>query len=77
MKIQKNFQVVQPLIPEIVPNNKVGLVVEPNEQEVGDAILKFYDENKEAVFLQHILEEKKKYSWQVMVEKIKSLIAKK
>jgi len=64
-------------LPEIVPNNKVGLVVEPNEQEVGDAILKFYDENKEAVFLQHILEEKKKYSWQVMVEKIKSLIAKK
>ena len=49
-------------LPEIVPNNKVGLVVEPNEQEVGDAILKFYDENKEAVFLQHILEEKKKYS---------------
>ncbi len=64
-------------LPEIVPNNKVGLVLEPNEQEVGDAILKFYDENKEAVFLQHILEEKKKYSWQVMVEKIKSLIAKK
>lgn len=61
-------------LPEIVPNNKVGFVVEPNEQEVANAILKFYNENKETEFMQNILEEKKKYSWQVMVEKVKSLV---
>jgi glycosyltransferase involved in cell wall biosynthesis len=60
-------------LPEIVPNNKVGLVVEPNEQAVADAILHFYNENKETEFVQNILEEKKKYSWKLMVEKVKSL----
>lgn len=60
-------------LPEIVPNNKVGLVVEPNEQAVSDAILHFYNENKETEFVQNILEEKKKYSWKLMVEKVKSL----
>jgi len=59
-------------LPEIVPNNKVGFVVEPNEDEVALAILKFYNENKEAEFVQNILEEKKRYSWKVMVEKLKS-----
>lgn len=61
-------------LPEIVPNNKVGFVVEPNEQDVANAILKFYKENKEPEFIQNILEEKKKYSWKVMVEKVKSLV---
>lgn len=61
-------------LPEIVPNNKVGFVVEPNENAVAHAILQFYTENKEAQFVQNILEEKKKYSWKVMVEKIKSLM---
>lgn len=60
-------------LPEIVPNNKVGLVVEPNEQAVADAILHFYNENKETEFVQNILEEKKKYSWKLMAEKVKSL----
>lgn len=61
-------------LPEIVPNNRVGFVVEPDENEVAKAILKFYNENKEPEFLQYIAEEKKKYSWKVMVEKVKSLV---
>jgi D-inositol-3-phosphate glycosyltransferase len=61
-------------LPEIVPNNKVGFVVEPNEIEVANAILKFYNENKEQEFILNILEEKKKYSWKVMVEKVKSFL---
>ena len=61
-------------LPEIVPNNKVGFVLEPNEQEVANAILKFFNENKEPEFVQNILIEKQKYSWKVMVEKVKSLV---
>ena len=60
-------------LPEIVPNNKVGFVVEPNAKAVEAAILQFYAENKEQAFIQNILEEKKKYSWKVMVDKIKQL----
>jgi D-inositol-3-phosphate glycosyltransferase len=61
-------------LPEIVPHNKVGFVVEPNEEAVATAIMKFYNENREQEFVQNILEEKKKYSWSEMVKKIKSLI---
>lgn len=61
-------------LPEIVPNNKVGFVVAPNANAVANAVLQFYNENKETTFIQNILEEKKKYSWQVMVEKVKQFI---
>ena len=57
--------------PEIVPNNKVGFVVSPDENAVAHAILQFYNENKEALFVQNIIEEKKKYSWKALVNKIK------
>lgn len=62
-------------LPEIVPDNKVGFVVEPDANEVAAAILRFYNENKEGEFVQNILVEKQKYSWKVMVEKIKTLAA--
>jgi glycosyltransferase involved in cell wall biosynthesis len=61
-------------LPEIVPDNKVGFVVEPNEEEVAKAVLRFYNENKEPEFLQNIEDEKKKYSWKAMVEKVKRLM---
>ena len=49
-------------------------MLEPNEQEVANAILKFFNENKEPEFVHNILIEKQKYSWKVMVEKVKSLV---
>lgn len=60
-------------LPEIVPDNKVGFVVAPDEQSVANAILRFYNEEKEQEFVQNIQEEKKKYSWKVMAEKVKQL----
>lgn len=62
-------------LPEIVPDNKVGFVVAPDEQSVANAILRFYNEEKEEEFVQNIQEEKKKYSWKVMTEKVKQLAA--
>ncbi|MEZ5025890.1 MAG: glycosyltransferase [Chitinophagales bacterium] len=61
-------------LPEIVPNNKVGYVVEPNADAVAQAILQFYNEHKETEFIQNILEEKKKYAWSTMVKNLKSLV---
>lgn len=61
-------------LPEIVPDNKVGYVVNPNEHEVANAILRFYHENKEQEFVSNILIEKQKYSWEVMTEKVKSFV---
>lgn len=53
-------------LPEIVPDGKIGYVVEPHAQNIADALYKFYDEDKEMEFTQGVREEKKKYSWDRM-----------
>ncbi len=58
---------------EIIPHNKVGYVVEPNEKSVADAIIDFYENKREQEFIEGVKEEKKKYSWQKMVETINTL----
>ena len=61
---------------EFVPDGKVGYIVEPVEQDIANAILKFYDDNKEEEFSGNAAVEKLKYTWARMVETI-SEIAKK
>jgi glycosyltransferase involved in cell wall biosynthesis len=65
-------------IPMIVTNvgglanmvpERVGLVAEPNENDIAQKIIDFY-ELGENYFLQHLREEKKKYSWSKMVEAV-------
>ncbi|MEJ6735883.1 MAG: glycosyltransferase [Flavobacteriales bacterium] len=55
---------------EIVPDGKVGYVVEPNEKAVTEALIDFYQNNKAAVFTRGVREEKKKYSWDKMVKTV-------
>ena len=55
---------------ETVPHGKVGLVAEPNENAIAEAILKMSCNNYFATFNEGIKEEKKKYSWEVFIEKI-------
>ncbi|WP_321287433.1 glycosyltransferase [uncultured Sunxiuqinia sp.] len=52
---------------EIIPDKKIGYVVTPNEQAITDAILDFYDKNRQPIFEKNIIEEKKKFSWTNMV----------
>ncbi|MCX7955032.1 MAG: glycosyltransferase [Bacteroidales bacterium] len=63
-------------LPEIVPNGKVGYVVEPNHFSVANAILKFYIENKEKEFSECVKIEKQKYSWKRMERTIHGLYEK-
>jgi D-inositol-3-phosphate glycosyltransferase len=58
---------------ENVPHNKVGYVVEPNKNEVAKALNDFYQNNRAAEFIAGVTEEKKKYSWQKMVDTINTL----
>ena len=58
---------------EIVPHNKVGYVTNPNEQDVADALVDFYENNRYEAFLIGVKEEKKKYTWEKMIECIKVL----
>lgn len=57
-------------LPEIVPNGKVGYVVEPNAQAIADAIVDFYGNHREFVYRDNIKVEKKKFAWSAMLDKI-------
>lgn len=61
---------------EIVPNGKVGFVVEPNPDEIAKSLNEFYDKNLEEQFHNHILAEKEKYAWSRMTENIIKLYQK-
>ena len=61
---------------EIVPDGKVGYVVNPNEDEVATALVDFYQNNKAAIFTRGVREEKKKYSWDKMVKTVDNLYKK-
>ncbi len=50
-------------LPEIVPNGKIGYVVEPDAQQIADALVDFYQEKRETDFVKNVGEEKKKYAW--------------
>jgi D-inositol-3-phosphate glycosyltransferase len=58
---------------EIVPNGRVGYVVNPDHQEVAGAIADFYTQNREGEMSRNAAAEKKKYSWSVMVRSIDSV----
>lgn len=55
-------------LPEIVPDGKVGYVVGCDSTEIAAAIEDFYDNSRSEEFLEHILQEKKRFEWSAMVE---------
>ncbi|MGI8952923.1 MAG: glycosyltransferase [Chitinophagaceae bacterium] len=59
-------------LPGLVPDKKAGLIAEPNAENIADKILSLYELGEE-YFLPHLREEKKKYSWNILVDTIKEL----
>ncbi len=55
-------------LPEIIPDGKIGYVVNPDSREIADALVDFYENKRKAEFEANILEEKKKFSWSNMVQ---------
>jgi len=58
-------------LPALVPHEKVGLVSEPDALSISNTIQHFFAENTNR-FLPGLIEEKKKYSWNVMANEIMS-----
>lgn len=58
---------------EIVPDGKVGYVVEVDPLKIADAIYDFFSNDRGKEFTSHIKNEKKKYAWSAMAEAINSL----
>ena len=65
-------------LPEIVPDGKAGFVVEPTPLAIADALVRYFSD--EAMWHERLTDgvrdEKKKYSWDKLVEAIGSLFAK-
>jgi len=59
---------------EMCPHEKVGYVVAPRPKEIADAIFKFFNNKNPEKFIDNIIEEKKKYSWNVLVNNILKLV---
>jgi len=59
-------------LPDLVPDKKVGIVAEPNARSIADGIIQLYSLGEE-YFLPNLREEKKKYSWDVLVNTVKQL----
>ena len=59
---------------EIIPNGKVGYVVEPNPSSIADALVDFYENGRYNAFVEGVKEEKMKYQWSNMTDAIQSLL---
>ncbi len=59
-------------LPEIVPDEKVGLIAKPDPKSLADAILKFYSVGEQH-FIEYIKSEKQKYGWDRMAQAIIAL----
>lgn len=56
-------------LPDMVPHNVAGIVTKPTAESVAEGIIELYNKGEEH-FLKGLREEKKKYSWEVLVNTI-------
>ena len=63
-------------LPEIVPDGKVGFVCEPTVEGVHEAIAKLYKNNALHHFTQQFPEERKRFSWETMCDKLVEVLGK-
>lgn len=59
---------------EVVLNERTGFIVRPESPpDVAKAVVRFYEDQRESEFVQNVQEEKKKYSWDNLVQAIEKL----
>lgn len=59
---------------EMVAHQKVGYVVEPKASAVADALVDFFENNREAEFIEGTKTEKEKYSWDKLTTALYKLV---
>ena len=55
---------------EIVPDGKVGYVVQPEVAQIADALVDFFENKRQDQFIDGILSEKKQYAWSNMTRSV-------
>lgn len=61
---------------DMVPNEKIGFVVEPDIASIQKAIDRYFNEDLEGVFRNNFEVEKQKYSWSMLTQSIFTLLNK-
>lgn len=61
-------------LPEIIPHNVIGYVVEPVASQIADGLADFFNTGKKSTFETNIREEKKKFLWSAMTAAISGII---
>lgn len=61
-------------LPEIVPHEKAGFVVEPTPQSIADAIVRYFKEDWGARLSDGVRQEKEKYQWPRLTQAIRSIM---
>lgn len=61
-------------LPEIVPNEKAGFVVEPEPQQIADAVVRFFKEDWADRLTEGVRDEKKRYLWPTFTAAINGLL---
>ncbi|MCL2597203.1 MAG: glycosyltransferase [Paludibacter sp.] len=59
-------------LPEIVPNGDVGYVVVPLPEEIAEALVDFFEKEREKIFIENIKTEKVKYNWETFAHVVLS-----
>ena len=63
---------------EIVHDHKMGYAVQPNAEYIAEAIMDYYENDRQEDYTQYLILEKEKYSWSILTKAfthIKSLIS--
>lgn len=58
---------------EIVPHNKCGYTVSLDKTEISNAILNFFEKNRESEMVEHVKTEKTKYEWSTFINTLLEL----
>jgi glycosyltransferase involved in cell wall biosynthesis len=59
---------------EIIPDQKAGYVVRPDEEDIARALIDFYQNKRQTEFEANVAEEKKKFSWSNMISSIEKVL---
>lgn len=60
-------------LPEMVPDGVVGYVVEPQATAIADAIVRYFDEQRQTEFAANVRREKLRYDWANMTQAVRQL----
>ena len=55
---------------EMIKDGEIGYVVEPDAQQIANALTRYYDKGNEATFTANVAREKQQYSWDKMTAAI-------